>query len=144
MFAYIWPITLVILANVVYQICAKSSPAAMNPLASLTITYLVGAGFSALLYFILAKEPNLIREYGKLNWAPFVLGFVIVGLEVGSIYAYRAGWEISVEFIVQSAFVSVLLIFVGMMIYKETVSWNKIVGVIICLVGLVFMNLKKG
>ena len=103
MFAYVWPIGLVILSNIIYQICAKSVPDSMNPLASLTITYLVGAAISGILYFILNKNANLIREYSKVNWAPFILGAVIVGLEVGWIYAYKAGWQISTGFIVQSA-----------------------------------------
>ena len=30
MFSYIWPIALVVLSNVVYQICAKSVPEGMN------------------------------------------------------------------------------------------------------------------
>ena len=50
---YIWPIALVVLANTVYQVCAKSVPDAMNPLASLTITYAVGAVFSLALYLLL-------------------------------------------------------------------------------------------
>ena len=40
MLAYIWPIALVVFSNVVYQICAKSMPRGINPLASLTVTYL--------------------------------------------------------------------------------------------------------
>ena len=81
--SYIWPIGLVVLSNTVYQICAKSSPSEMHPLASLTVTYLVGALTSGVLYFALNRDRNLMREYAHLNWAPFVLGFVIVGLEVG-------------------------------------------------------------
>ena len=46
MFSYIWPLGLVVLSNVFYQICAKSVPDRMNPFASLTITYLVGASAS--------------------------------------------------------------------------------------------------
>jgi hypothetical protein len=42
MFYFIWPIGLVVISNVVYQICAKSVPRDMNPFASLTITYLIG------------------------------------------------------------------------------------------------------
>ena len=91
MFNYVWPIVLVIFSNVVYQICAKSVPKEMNPFASLTITYIVGAVASAILYFVLEKDGNLIKEYSKLNWAPLVLGIVIVGLETGWIYAYKAG-----------------------------------------------------
>ena len=88
MFAYIWPIALVVLSNVAYQICAKSVPEGINPFASLTVTYLVGAAASTALYFLLDHGGNLLKEYGKLNWAPVVLGIVIVGLEVGWIYAY--------------------------------------------------------
>ena len=32
MFAYIWPIALVVISNVVYQICAKSVPEKLDPL----------------------------------------------------------------------------------------------------------------
>ena len=142
MFAYVWPIALVVLSNVVYQICAKSVPAGMNPFASLTVTYLVGAVSCGILYFIMSPGGNLIREYGKMNWAPIVLGFVIVGLEAGWIYAYKAGWQVSTGFIVQSAFLAVALIFVGYLLYHEALTWNKLVGVGVCLVGLVFINIK--
>ena len=115
----------------------------MNPFASLTITYLVGAAASAVLYFVLNQGESLIKEYGKLNWAPFILGIVIVGLEAGWLYAYKAGWQVSTGFIVQSSFLAAILIFVGYSLYHEALTWNKLVGVAICLVGLVFINLKK-
>ena len=90
MFSYGWPIGLIVLFDVVYQICAKSVPNGMNPLASLTATYIVGAVFSALMYFLLNRNGNLIWEYSKLNWVPFVFGIVLVGLEAGFVYAYKA------------------------------------------------------
>ena len=71
-FSYIWPMALVVLSNVMYQICAKSVPADMNPFASLTVTYLIGAAFSAVLYYVLGANGSILKEYGKLNWAPFV------------------------------------------------------------------------
>ena len=142
MFHYVWPIALVVLSNVMYQICAKSVPNEMNPFASLTVTYLVGAVASGVMFFALNKEANLLKEYSNVNWAPFVLGIVIVGLEVGWIYAYKAGWQVSTGFIVQSAFLAVLLLFVGFLLYHEALTWNKIGGVFICLIGLVFINFK--
>ena len=142
MLSYIWPIALLIVSNVVYQICAKSVPEGMNPMASLTVTYLVGAAASGLLYFVLDHSGSLVREYGKLNWAPVALGVVIVGLEAGWIYAYKAGWQVSTAFIVHSAFLAVALVFVGYLLYHEALTWNKLVGVAICLVGLVFINIK--
>lgn len=142
MLNYIWPICLIVFSNVFYQICAKEVPDKINPLASLTITYLIGAISSLVLYFATNKNGNLLQEYHKLNWAPFVLGFVIVGLEVGTIYAYKAGWPISVEQIVQASILAVILIFVGALFYKEAVTWNKVVGILICLAGLGLINWK--
>lgn len=142
MFGYVWPLALVVFSNVFYQICAKAVPEGMNPLASLTVTYLVGAVASMVLYFVLNKNGNLLKEYAKINWAPFVLGIVIVGLEVGYIYAYKAGWPVSTAQIVQAAVLAVILIFVGYLLYKEEITWNKIVGVVVCLAGLYLINKK--
>ena len=142
LFSYVWPIALVILSNIVYQVCAKSVPEGMNPFAALTITYLAAAAASAVLFFVLGKNGSLIHEYSRVNWAPFVLGIVIVGLEAGWIYAYKAGWQVSTGFIVQSAFLAVCLLILGFLLYHESLTWNKIAGVVICLIGLVFINFR--
>jgi drug/metabolite transporter (DMT)-like permease len=146
MFAYLWPIGLVIISNVLYQVCAKEVPAEMNAFASLTVTYVVAAVSSLIFFFLLGGSSSgtgLIGEYSKINWAPFVLGVVIVGLEVGWIFAYKAGWEVSTGFIVQSAVLAILLLILGYFLYHEALTWNKLVGVVICLIGLVFINLKN-
>ncbi|MBR5534956.1 MAG: hypothetical protein IKU62_08950 [Ruminiclostridium sp.] len=140
MFSYVWPVVLVVLANVAYQICAKSVPSAMHPLASLTITYAVSAVATGSLYFLLNRGGNLLREYAHMNWAPVLFGFVLVGLEVGFIYAYKAGWPVSTLSIVQSAFLAAALVIVGFLLYKEAITWNKVAGILICLVGLWVLN----
>jgi len=142
LFSYMWPIVLVIVCNTVYQVCAKSVPADMNPLASLTVTYLVAAIMSGLLYVWLGTGVDFQGEYKKLNWAPFALGAVIVGLEAGWIYAYKAGWPVSTAFIVQSAALAAALLLVGYLLYQEPLVWNKVIGVVICLVGLVVINFR--
>ena len=142
MLAYIWPIALVVLSNVVYQISSKSVSQDIDPFASLTVTYLIGAVFSAVLYFTVGKGTNLLKEYSQLNWASVVLGLAVVGLEAGWLFAYRAGWPVSTGFIVQSAVLAALLLAVGYFLYREAIPWNRLVGVGICLVGLVFINYK--
>lgn len=142
MFGYVWPLGLVVISNVFYQICAKAVPEKMDPFASLTITYAVGAVMSLIMFLAVNKDGNILQEYNKTNWAPFILGIVIVGLEVGYIYAYKAGWPVSVAQIVQSAILAVILIFVGNILYKEAVTWNKIVGILVCLAGLGLVNMK--
>lgn len=140
MFSYIWPIALIVVSNTLYQICAKSVPAGVDPYATLTVTYLTGAAVSAALYFALNKGGNLLHEITGVNWTSFVLGIVIVGLETGCIFAYKAGWPVSSMQIVQSAFLAIALIAVGFIIYKEAITPSKLMGIAICLVGLYFIN----
>ena len=69
----IWPIALVVFSNIVYQICAKGVPKEMDAMASMTITYLVGAVCSAIMYFVMNKNGNLLQEYAKMNGGWFYL-----------------------------------------------------------------------
>ena len=141
MLNYIWPIALVVISNTVYQICAKEVPANVSPFASLTVTYLVGAVVTAVMHFLTHPGEDILKQATQMNWAPYVLGVVIVGLEVGWVYAYKAGWQVSTGAIVQSAFLAVALIFVGALVYREPITWNKITGIVICIMGLVFINM---
>ena len=140
MFSYIWPLGLIILSNVFYHICTKSVSPKMDPFASLTVTYLIAAGFSTLFYFVFNKGGNILGECKHINWAVVVLGICIIGLELGNICAYKAGWQISISSIVASAVLAIILIFVGFAFYKEAITLNKVIGIVICLVGLVFIN----
>ena len=36
--SYVWPIALVVISNVVYQVCAKSVPREMDAMASMVVT----------------------------------------------------------------------------------------------------------
>lgn len=95
--------------------------------------------FPAGIYSYEYISRDILTELKKANWTSFVLGIVRVGLEVGFIYAYKAGWKVSAAQIVTSSILGVILIIVG---YKEAITWNKIVGVIVCLAGLGLINLK--
>lgn len=136
----IWPIVLIVASNILYQICAKSVPKDMDVMASMTVTYLVGAVCSGLMFFAMNRTPHLLQECSKMNAAPILLGISVVGLEVCYIYAYKVGWPVSIASTVQSAFLAVALIFVGALLYNETITPQKVIGVIICLAGLYLIN----
>lgn len=141
MLNYIFPIILIILSNVFYNICAKSIPQNFNPLASLGITYTIATIFTFLLLFFnnsLSKETFL--QFKNANWTSFLLGIFIVGLEYGYIQAYRAGWNISTCSLVANISLAIILIFIGIFLYKEHISINQIAGILICIVGLFFIN----
>lgn len=140
MFAYYWPIGLLVLSNVFYHITAKSLPADVDAFFSMAITYVVGAVVSIVLYLTIGNGENLQAQISGLNWTPFVLGLAVVGLEVGAIFMYKAGWEVSVGNIVQAIFVAIALLFVGVLVYKEALTGTKIAGIAACLVGIFLLN----
>ena len=135
-----WPIVLAVCADIVYQISAKSTPETLNPFASLTITYLIGAAISLAIFYITSAGGNFITELKDINWSTFALGLAIVGLEAGSIYMYKVGWNINTGYMVKSIILACALIVVGYILYKEQVSGTKIAGVAVCLLGLFLIN----
>ena len=140
MLSYIWPIALVVLSNTIYQICSKSIPGSINPFASLTVTYMVAAVCAGILYAVMGKDVSLLREYSHLNWASFALGISIVGLEVGFIFAYKAGWPGRTAATVQSAVLAIALMVAGLLFLHEAITWDRGVGIVIWLIGLAFIN----
>ena len=135
-----WPIALAICSEVIYQICAKSTPQQINPFASLTITYLIGAAVSAVIFFIMNRGGNILHEWGQANWAMLVLGIAIVGLEAGAIYMYRVGWNVNTGYIVKACFIALALLVVGYLVYKEQITATKVAGIAVCMLGLFLIN----
>lgn len=142
MWSYLWPLLIVVVSNTVYHVASKSTSQTVNPFFSLVVTYLVGAAGSFVLYLLTAKGQGVAAEFHKINWASFVLGFVIVGLEAGWIFAYRAGWNISVGSLAANISLAVILLAVGVLAYKETISVRQIAGMLLCVGGLVLVNMK--
>ena len=48
----------------------------------------------------------------------------------------------STGYIVQSAVLAVGLLLVGYLMYHESLTWNKITGVLVCLAGLILINYR--
>ena len=135
-----WPIALAVVADIAYQLASKQTPETMNPFASLTLAYLVGAAATAVLYLATSGGSNILGEWKSANWTTFVLGIAIVGLEAGSIYMFRAGWDVSVGPMVKNAIIAVALLAVGFFVYKEPVTGTKVAGIGSILLGLWLIN----
>ena len=136
----IWPIVLIVLSNIFYHISSKETPSAIDPFASLTVTYIIGAIVSLTMYFTINKGSNLLQEYRSINWSTFVLGIAIVGLEAGSIYMYKSGWNISSGQIFHSIILAICLVIIGAVVYHESISATKVAGILICMFGLFLIN----
>lgn len=139
MWALIWPIALITLGNCLYNVCAKSTPLQADAYLSLSVSYLTGALVSFFIFFFFQPKEAFSLELSKLNWTAPALGFSIVALEVGYIFAYRAGWKINTASLVTNIALAIILLFIGLIFYHEPVTPTKLVGVVICCIGLFFL-----
>ena len=137
----LWPILLILLSNTVYNICTKSTPGNVNAFGALMITYAVATVFTAVIFVFLVKPENVLTELSHVNWTSVVLGMVIVGLELGYIFAYRAGWKVSSASLVANIGLAIVLIFVGALLYGENISLKQVMGILICCAGLFLINM---
>lgn len=78
----------------------------------------------------------------KLNWTSYALGLAIIGLELGYLLAYRAGWDLSLGALVSNSAVSLLLIPLGLLLFKERLTVVNGIGIVFCLIGLLLINSK--
>ena len=135
----IWPILVVVGANTVYNISTKSTPTDVNSFAALALSYLIGAICSVIMFFITSENKNLFSELTKTNWTSLALGIAIVALEFGYICIYRAGWKISVASLFANISLACVLLIVGMLLYRETISVKQIIGIAFSAIGLILI-----
>jgi len=136
MWNMLWPILIVVAANTIYNISAKSTPANINLFASLSVTYLIAMICSIIMYFVTGEKKNLLLELSKANWTTYALGVAIVGLELGFLCVYRAGWKISIANLFAGITLACVLLIVGFLFYKEALSLRQLLGMGVCAAGL--------
>ena len=134
------PVLIVVAANVTYDISSKSIPDGLNAYAGITITYSVLAVFNFLIFKIMNPEIPIIVEWAQINWAVVLFAFTSVGIESGYIFLFRAGWNISLGGMVCNTLLAVCMLLVGRFVFSETVSVIQLLGVILCVTGLIIIN----
>lgn len=134
------PIAIVVISNILYHITTKKTPADANAFLSLAVTYGVAAIVSFVIFAVGYHGSSVSTELKKLNWSSFALGVVIIGLELGYILVYRAGWDVSKAPLVANCCLAIALVFVGFIVFKEHITLKQIIGMIISLVGLIIVT----
>ena len=76
MWNMLWPIIMVVTANTIYNISAKSTPQNINLFASLSASYLIAMICAVIMFFITSEQKNLIIELSKAGWTTYALGGV--------------------------------------------------------------------
>ena len=84
-----------------------------------------------------------MAEVKPLNWASIGLAIAIVGIEFGFLLTYRAGWNLGIAAVLTNVIASLILVPVAIFLFKDKISWMNILGILVCLAGLVMLNWKR-
>lgn len=135
---YAGSIALTIAGNIAYHLLNKSVAPHAHPFASLVATYGTGFLFSlAVLAF--SSSQGVAGGLRQLNWASYALGLMVVLLELGFLLAYRAGWKISVAAVYSNVAVGLLLLPIGYLFFRETITPTNLAGVVLAVIALLLM-----
>ena len=137
---YVFSIVLIVVSNILYNVCQKSTPQKANPFITLLITYVTASIFALVAFKFYKTDKGFFQSLTELNWTSIALGFAIGGLEFGYLMAYRSGWNISVAPLVSNVILTLMLIPIGILFFKEGFGINKIFGTSLCIIGLIFIN----
>jgi hypothetical protein len=136
---YTLSLAMTIAGNVGYHLLNKTVAPAAHPFASLVATYTVGL---VIALGVLAYDAprGIAVSLRELNWASYALGAVVISLEVGFLLVYRAGWRISVAALYSNVAVGLLLIPIGTLLYRETLTISQGAGIVLAIVSLILMS----
>ena len=80
------------------------------------------------------------QETRQLNWTAIALAVAIVGLDLAFLFVYRSGFEVSLGALVTQSSAAMLLLVVGVAVFREKLSLANVAGIVLCLVGLWLVN----
>ncbi len=133
-------LSLAIAATVAYHVILKLTPAGANPLLSLMVTY---GAVTVLFGAVLALGPGEFGwrdEVRHVNWTALALAVAIIGLDLGFILLYRSGFEVSLGALVTQTAAAMLLVGIGVLVFRERLSLANGLGIVLCLAGLWLVN----
>lgn len=143
MFLFYFSITIAIASSALYHFVQKSTPVNVNFAVSLIVTYVISIAIILIIYTFLPTSKGFIAELRELNWASYALALSLVGLEVGFLLVYRSGWNLGIAAVLVNVVAALILVPLAIIIFKDKLNWVNIVGIMVCLMGLVMLNWKK-
>ena len=135
------PIFVAVAANVLYHVASKSIPAEQNAFMGLAVNYATALVASAILFLVTPHEKIFV-EASRTNWACFLMGLSITGVEVAFVMIYRAGGELSTASLIVNILIALAMLAVGGIFWHEQITARKIFGAALCMAGVVILSTK--
>lgn len=129
-------LALAIGATVGYHLVLKVTPAGANAFLSLTVTYALVTVMLAAGYVLTPSVAPLRASLRDLNWAAVALAIAIVGLDLGFLFLYRSGFDLSLGQLVTQSVAALVLLLLGVALFREHLSLLNAAGIALCVAGL--------
>lgn len=136
MTAKLLTIGLVVAALVGYQIAQRTMPTGANPFAVVAIAYLLGIIGCVVLAPRVGKPIGLDDAALLKHWPIWLLAGSVVGIEIGYLLAYRAGWPLATSTGVTYTATMVLLALIGATFFSEGISLRQAAGLVLAMAGV--------
>ncbi|HEY9528899.1 MAG TPA: hypothetical protein VIR02_17555 [Anaerolineales bacterium] len=143
MFLFYLSIILAVCSSAFYHFTAKSTPGNVNFTVSLLVTYAVAFLTTLLTFPFFPIQEGVTAELRKLNWASIGLAIAVVGIEFGFLLVYRSGWNLGIAAVLTNVVASLILVPIAIFVFKDKISWVNVLGIFVCLAGLVMLNWKR-
>ena len=123
-----------------YHLLSKSLSTDINPFASLMVTYCVAMVVCGILAFITKGNRLLFNLIQDLNWASYLIGLCVAGLEISIIFLYRNGAIASEVSLIICILQTIILIPVGILLFHDDFSVAKLLGAVLCMGGIYLLT----
>jgi drug/metabolite transporter (DMT)-like permease len=137
-FAMTWPMATIVASFMLYHLAIKAIRPDLHPLAFLIGVYIVALVATIGLWIAFPALGPTGVQAGDMIWV-VMLGIALVGIEFGFLMAYRNGWTVSVAPTFSNVTLALIMAPIGMMFLKERLGWQGLVGLALCVCGLILM-----
>ena len=133
----ILPLVMIIGGGVLYHVCQKATPPALNPFLVLSISF--GLASLACLGLLATREGFSAAQIHRVNWTTVTLALSLVMIESGYLIGYRSGLKLNITSLVCNSVIAIVLLFVGTFFYRESFTLRTGSGLVLCLAGLLLL-----
>jgi drug/metabolite transporter (DMT)-like permease len=137
--AFLAPFLLAVAGLATYHIAQKAVPATAHPLALLAVAYAAASAACVAMLALFSPGQSLRDAFGTVPWMVVFVALGMLGLEIGYLLAYRAGWPLSITAVGASTLVALVLVPVGMAFFQEAMTLPRVAGILLCLAGLALL-----
>lgn len=136
---YYAAIAIAIFSSASYHLAIKTQPGGVNPFLPLAVAYLAAFAVCVAGLFLWSDGT---RSLSALRPSVLWLALSVVGIEVGFLLAYRAGWNVGYAALAVNVCSTLALLPIALLLFKQQIDTGKIAGVILSLAGLLLLMKK--